>query len=111
MPAALLNKNFHFPFLFSHPLHAVAQLVEALPHKPEGRGFDSRWFQWNIFLHYLINGKIFEKKIIEHKIYVLISSTIFFLSGKLLIIRRTELNMIKNVNWSSCKIPFVHVGF
>ena len=24
--------------------HAVAQLVEALPFKPEGRGFDSRWF-------------------------------------------------------------------
>ena len=26
--------------------HAVAQLVEALRHKPEGRGFDSRWCQW-----------------------------------------------------------------
>ena len=24
--------------------HAVAQLVEALPYKPEGRGFDSRWY-------------------------------------------------------------------
>jgi len=23
--------------------HAVAQLVEALCYKPEGRGFDSRW--------------------------------------------------------------------
>jgi len=23
--------------------HAVAQLVEALRYKPEGRGFDSRW--------------------------------------------------------------------
>jgi hypothetical protein len=23
--------------------HAVTQLVEALPYKPEGRGFDSRW--------------------------------------------------------------------
>jgi hypothetical protein len=30
-------------------LHAVAQLVEALRYKPEGRGFDSRWFHW-IFL-------------------------------------------------------------
>ena len=26
--------------------HAVAQLVEALRFKPEGRGFDSRWCQW-----------------------------------------------------------------
>ena len=26
--------------------HAVAQLVEALRYKPEGRGFDSRWCNW-----------------------------------------------------------------
>ena len=26
---------------------AVAQLVEALPYKSEGRGFDSRWCHWN----------------------------------------------------------------
>ena len=26
--------------------HAVAQLVEALRYKPEGRGFDSRWCHW-----------------------------------------------------------------
>jgi hypothetical protein len=25
----------------------VAQLVEALRYKPEGRGFDSRWSHWN----------------------------------------------------------------
>ena len=24
----------------------VAQLVEVLRHKPEGRGFDSRWCHW-----------------------------------------------------------------
>ena len=30
--------------------HAVAQLVEALRYKPEGRGFDSRWCQWNFSL-------------------------------------------------------------
>ena len=29
---------------------AVAQLVEALPYKPEGRGFDSRWCHWNFSL-------------------------------------------------------------
>ena len=27
--------------------HAVAQLVEALRYKPEGRGFDSPWCHWN----------------------------------------------------------------
>jgi hypothetical protein len=30
--------------------HAVAQLVEALRYKPEGRGFDSRWCHWNVSL-------------------------------------------------------------
>ena len=27
--------------------YVVAQLVETLRYKPEGRGFDSRWSQWN----------------------------------------------------------------
>jgi len=27
--------------------HAVAELVEALRYKPEGRGFNSRWCHWN----------------------------------------------------------------
>ena len=30
--------------------HAVAQLVEAVHYKPEGRGFDSRWYHWNASL-------------------------------------------------------------
>ena len=30
--------------------HAVAQLVEALRYKPEGRGSDSRWCHWNFSL-------------------------------------------------------------
>src|SRR5215475_112494 len=30
--------------------HAVAQLVEALRYKSEGRGFDSRWYHWNFSL-------------------------------------------------------------
>jgi hypothetical protein len=29
---------------------AVAQLIEALRYKPEGRGFDSRWCHWNFSL-------------------------------------------------------------
>jgi len=30
--------------------HLVAQLVEALRHKPEGHGFDSRWCHWSFSL-------------------------------------------------------------
>ena len=30
--------------------HAVAQFVEELCYKPEGRGFDSRWYHWNVRL-------------------------------------------------------------
>jgi hypothetical protein len=29
---------------------AVAQLVEALRYKSEGRGFDSRWWRWDFSL-------------------------------------------------------------
>ena len=29
--------------------HAVAQLIEALRYKPEGRGFDSQWCHWNFY--------------------------------------------------------------
>ena len=29
--------------------HAVAQLVEALRYRPEGRGFNSRWCHWIFF--------------------------------------------------------------
>jgi hypothetical protein len=32
----------------------VAQLVEALRYKPEGREFDSRWRHWNFALTYII---------------------------------------------------------
>jgi hypothetical protein len=31
--------------------HPVAQLVEALRYKPEGRGFASRWCHWNFYSH------------------------------------------------------------
>ena len=37
--------NSRYPLVSSG--HAVAQLVEALHYKPEGRGFDSRCCQWN----------------------------------------------------------------
>jgi len=29
----------------------VAQFVEAVRYKPEGRGFDSRWCHWNFHSH------------------------------------------------------------
>ena len=32
----------------------VAQLVEALRYKPEGRGFDSRWCHWNFFIDIIL---------------------------------------------------------
>ena len=34
--------------------HVVAQLIEALRYKPEGRGFDSRWCQWIFFIDTLL---------------------------------------------------------
>ena len=37
-------------YLYSQPGTAVAQLVEALRYKSEGRGFDSRWCHWNFSL-------------------------------------------------------------
>ena len=33
-------------YVLVHILEAMAQLVEALCYKPEGRGFDSRWCHW-----------------------------------------------------------------
>ena len=61
---------------------------------------------YSIFPHGLINCTIFEKKInFEYKLCLLILST--NLSETFLILRRTELNTIKNVCWSSCEIPVI----
>jgi hypothetical protein len=54
------------------------------------------------FPHYLINGKIFEKKRLLNtkcvfRISLQLLSEIFF------ILRRTERDMIKNLYWPSCK--------
>ena len=40
----------HFKRLLYRFGTAVAQLVEALRYKSEGRGFDSRWCHWNFSL-------------------------------------------------------------
>ena len=39
--------------------HAVAQLFESLCYKPEGRGFDSRWCNWNFFIPLLLQATLY----------------------------------------------------
>ena len=41
---------WEYPLRYLTVGHAVAQLVEALTYKLEGRGFDSRWCHWNFLL-------------------------------------------------------------
>ena len=64
---------------------------------------------YNIFPHYLTNGTIFEKKVIEHKICVLCFSTKF--CEPFLILSRIERNMIKNLYCSSCRVTTILVRF
>jgi hypothetical protein len=42
--------SYCVPFNVLLRWHAVAQLIEAMRYKPEGRGFDSRWRHWNFSL-------------------------------------------------------------
>ena len=42
---------------------------------------------------------------VEHKMCLLIFSTIFFLSEKFIILRRIERDMVMSVYCSSCKVP------
>ena len=44
-----MNEEGNFPGIIISTIpksHLVVQLVEALRYKPEGRGFDSPWFNW-----------------------------------------------------------------
>ena len=49
-----------------------------------------------------------KEKFIEHKMCILILIC-RILSDTFLILRRNERNMIKNVDWSSCKLPVILV--
>jgi hypothetical protein len=65
-----------------------------------------------IFRHYLINGAIFggeKKKVIEHKMRVLIFPTTF--SETFPTLRRIQRDIIINVHMSSYKVPVILVGF
>jgi hypothetical protein len=78
---------------------------------PACRAHAPRCYLWpvqqqNIFPHYLINGKIFLKNVIEHKMCVFWFS-LPLLCESFLILRRTEQDMIKNVYWSSRKVPTI----
>jgi len=62
---------------------------------------------FGIFPHFLINGKIFERKSFMIKCGFWFSVQI--LSETFLILRRTEWDMIRSVYWSSCKVPSILV--
>jgi len=64
---------------------------------------------YNIFPHYLIDGTIFEKKLLNTKCVFWFSLQL--LSETFLILRRIERDVIKNVCGSSCKVLFFLVRF
>ena len=63
-----------------------------------------------LFPHYLINGTIFGKKKFQHKMCVLIFSTNSSVKS-FLILRRFQLDIIRNVHTCSCTIPVTLVIF
>jgi hypothetical protein len=62
-----------------------------------------------LFPHYLINGAIFGKMLLNTKCVFWFS--VQLLSETFLILRRNERDMIKSVYRSSCKVPVIVVRF
>ena len=63
---------------------------------------------YNIFPHYLINGKIFGEKLSENKMCVLIFSTIF--AKTFLIPRRFQGDIIINVDTCLCEVSDIIIN-
>ena len=63
----------------------------------------------NYFPHYLINGTMFLKKLLNIKCVFWFSLQL--LPETFLILRRNERDMMKNVHWSSCEVHFILVRF
>jgi hypothetical protein len=64
---------------------------------------------YNVFPHYLINGTIFEKKLLN--INYVLWFPLQLLSETVLSLKRTERDMIKNVYCSSCEVPVILLRF
>jgi len=71
----------------------------------------NRWSAplYNIFLHYLINGKIFGKK--SYWTQNVCFDFLYNFCLKHLIIGRNERDTIQNVYWSSCKVHVILLRF
>ena len=61
----------------------------------------------NFFSHYLMNGAIFGKRLLNTKCVFWFSLQL--LSETFLIIRRIKRDIVINVHWSSCKVPVILV--